>query len=277
MNTKESNLFKRYFSSKFFLFILFTLSFLGITALYYFYNRQRTSTFLYVSVMLTRPQNLSVTAPFNWVPYWLAESIQKGDKDINPLGGVNAEVVEKQAIESSSYGSIVHLLLRVRAIRDRSGVYLFRNKPLAVGSSVDLRLVSTQADGYITYIGTQKPSNNTILLRVGIKARSIESYIADAIKIGNELKDSNGITLAKIIDKKVSPAEVRSDNALGIAQVSYDQTRKDLEVTIELKAERKNNAYYFTQTQKVKVNEWLYIPFPDEAANAPITFVEEIK
>lgn len=259
--------------------ILGVILLLGISVLYFFYHQQRSSTNLYISIMLTRPQTLAVNAPFNWVPYWMGEAIHIGDRDINPLGGVNAEVVEKESIESVAYGSVVTLVLKVNAIRDRSGVYLLRNKPLAVGSTVDLHFTSAQATGYITYMGRDIPEKNLIKLRVKVKVRSVDQSVADTVKIGSEVRDSKGMVLAKIIDKKVTQAEVPATSTLsgGVTKLSYDSSLQDLAVTMDLMTSKRNDSYYFTETQRIKVNEIVYVPFPEEAANAPITSVEVIR
>ncbi len=256
--------------------IVLTLLLLGFAILYFLYYRQRSQAFLYASVTLIRPTNIPINAAFNWVPYWIANSININDVEKSTLGSLNAIVVDKTAYEGQGYGQYVYLLLKINSVKDRSGVYLYKNKPLVVGSILDLKLSNTQTQAMVTYLGTMPPVYKYKKIILSLKGRSWESWVVDSIKEGSEIKDSKGKTIAKIIDLKSGPAEVRSDSSLGQAKVSYDQTRKDFTIKAEMIVRDDNGIYYFEEFQKVKVAEGLYLTFAQNSLSPQISSIESV-
>lgn len=262
------------FYSRLNIFILAVLLLLGFSAFYFVYYRQRSQADMFVAVTLMRPLNMPTNAPFNWVPYWVGDSIHAGDTEKSPLGGVNTVVAGKEIADGPSYGQYVYLLLRVRAIRDRSGVYLFKNKPLSTGGTIDLKLTNTQVQGLVMYIGKEPPQYEEKAFRMTIKGREVEPWLADSVKVGSTIQNAKGMVVAKVIDKRVTPAEVRADAASGVAVTSYDQRKRDLEVVVEITTKKIGESYYFSEIQKVKPNEVLYLPFPEISLNLPIISVQ---
>lgn len=259
------------------LFIIIILGLLAFALLYFLYHRQRSQAWVYVSVSLVRPQNISLNIAYNSVPYWVGNSIAIGDTEQNLLGSVGAIVEDKESFDWFTFGQTVNLVLKVNASRDRTGVYLYKNKPLLVGSILDLKLSNTQTQGIITNIGEQKPTTGKSQLVIEIKGKQIDPYIADSLVTGDEIKNNKNETIAKVIDKKSTPAQVRTDTAAGVSLVSLDNTKRDLTVTIQMKADKFNDVYYFASTQKIKVNEVIYLPFKSVALNYPITSVSQPK
>lgn len=255
------------------IFILAVLLLLGFSLLYFLYYRQRSQADIYVSVTLLRSQSIASNVPFNWVPYWIGNSIKAGDAEKSPLGGVNAVVVEREAADGPSYGQYVYLLLKVRAIRDRSGVYLFKNKPISSGGILDLKLTNTQVQGLVMYIGKEPPRYEEKAFNITLKGREVEPWYAESVKVGSVIRNTKEAVIAKVVTKKVLPAEVRSDAASGVAVVSYDQRKRDLEVVVELIGKKIGESYYFSEIQKVKPGEVLYLPFPEISLNLPIISV----
>lgn len=268
------NFYKKFSSLN--IFILATLFLLGFALFYFLYNQQRSQAEVFVKVNLIRSKDIPIyDAPYNWIPHWIGEAITSGDKEINPLGGVTVEVIAKEILEGRYHGQFVYLLLKVKAIKDRSGVYLFKNKPLSVGSVVDLKLSKAQVQGSVIYIGVASPQYETKKLVVTLKGKQIEPWIADNIRIGTTLVDNKGLILAEVLDKKVTLAEVRSDTAAGQALVTYDRLKRDLEVKVEILANKIDKTYYFAEFQKVKIDENLYLPFKEVSLSYPIISISE--
>lgn len=251
------------------IFILVILFLLGFSLLYFLYYRQRNQAEVYVGLSVTRGINIPISGPYNWIPYWLADSINVGDNEISPLGGLNAVVLDKEIYEASFYGKNVYLLLNVNAIKDRSGIYLFKNKPLSVGATIDLKLTKAQIQGLVTYVGTETPKYQYKKLLVKVTGLGVEWWIGDAIKIGSIIKNNKGEEIAKVIGKKVSPASG--------SPLTVDRNKRDIEVTVEILMKKIDDIYYYAETQKVKVDENLFLPFKEGSLNFPIIFIEEIK
>lgn len=251
------------------LFILATLFLLGFAVLYFLYFRARNQAEVYITVSVGKSQTAAANTPFNWVPYWVGDAIRVGDKEVSPLGGVNAVVLEKNVYEAQYYGQNVNLLLQMKAIRDRSGVYLFKNKPLSVGAVIDLNLTKGQIQGLVTYVGGEKPVYQIKKLRVVLYGKNIEKRIADPVKVGSEIKDSDNRVIAKILDKRIENPTA--------SVINYENNREDLWLTVELITKKIDSNYYYTDTQKVKADEDLFLPFKEVSLNLPIASVTEIQ
>lgn len=251
------------------IFILLILFLLGFAALYFLYFRVRSQENIYVTITLSRePQ---------WVPYWIGQSIKIGDKETSPLGELNTEVIDKESYEAHEFGELIYLLLKVKAIKDRSGIYLFKNKPLAVGSVIDLKLSNTEIKALVIDISKELPYYEYKKITVTVQGKELWPYTVDAITVGSKIIDSKGREIAKIVDKKVSPAEIRVDTASGFSIISYDRRKRDVILTLEILVKKINDTYYFRETDKVKVAENLFLPFSEESINLPISSVAEIE
>lgn len=254
-----------------------TILLLGFSLFYFLYYRQRSQAYVYVGVNLIRPQGLATNVPPFWSPYWVDLAIEKNDREVSPLGGVNTIVINKESADSYFYGKFIYLLLQIRAVKDRTGVYLFKNKPLLVGSYLDLKLTKTQVQGLVSYVGLKPPESIYKKLILAVKARLQEPWVAEAVEKGETISDSTGKTLVKVLGKKVNFSEVRVDSALGQAVLSFDPTKKDMELILEMLVKKVEDAYYFAETQKIKANEILYLPFKKLSLNAPVTAILEVK
>lgn len=257
--------------------VLAILLILILASGYYLYRRQRSSAIVYVTASLVRPQTIALNVPFNWVPYWVGKSIDIGDHDVSPLGGDNAVVIDKEAVESLNFGQIVSLLLKVRAVRDRTGVYLYKNKPLAVGSLLDLKLTKTQATAYVTYIGIKPPDEEFAVVRLVVKGRLLEAVVANGIKIGDIIKNSKDKIIAKIVDKKESAADLRIDTAANISAFLNERQRRDVDITIDVLAKKSEDTYFFADSQRLKAGENFFISFPSTTLNYQIIKTEVLK
>lgn len=251
------------------IFILVILFLLGFSLLYFLYYRQRNQAEVYVGLSVTRGINIPISGPYNWIPYWLADSINVGDNEISPLGGLNAVVLDKEIYEASFYGKNVYLLLNVNAIKDRSGIYLFKNKPLSVGAPIDLKLSKAQITGLVTYVGNEEPKYEYKKLQVKVSGLDAEWWIGDAIKIGSIIKNSKGEEIAKVISKNVSPASG--------SPLTADRNKRNIEVTVDIMTKKINDNYFYAETQKVKVDELLFLPFKETSINFPISSIVEIE
>lgn len=252
-------------SGRIYYFVIGIFILLAASVIYFLYIRQRTQTpvFVYLSILRQSVVSAPVNAPNSWVPYWIDESVSVGDRESNPFGSVSSEIIEKESFEAPFYGRYVYLLVRMKSSRDRSGMLLYKNKPLSAGGIVNLTFSKVQIQGYVFDVSLEKPVRIIKTVRIQVKGRDFEPAVADAIRIGSEIKNSKGEILARVVDKKVTPAEVRVDTASGQAMTSYDQRKRDIEATVDVIVKDINGLYFFMETQKVKVYENIFLPFPE--------------
>lgn len=256
------------------LFLLSTFVLLCIAVAYYGFFRQRNQTNIYIRVNLIRSANLPSSAPFNWVPYWISDAISVNDTDRNPFGGVNATVIEKNSYFAPLYGRYVFLTFRVRVLKDKSGVYLFKNKPVAIGSLLSFQLPRAQVDGLVTEMDTKILSSEYKKIRLTLKGKTLDDYIAYAAKEGSVIMDDKSQEIAKIIQVRITSSRFRYDSTTGLSNFNLDDTRKDLETVVDVLAKKVSSEYYFSDTQKIKVGEYINLPFPEVTLGLYITEVE---
>ncbi|MCL4339325.1 hypothetical protein M1271_06570 [Patescibacteria group bacterium] len=258
-------------------FILSVLLLLAVSVFYYFYHSQRSGAKVYISALLVPSQSqLYSSNPFAGVPYWVDQAISVGDRELSPFGGVKATVLQKDSYETYNFGRVVELLLSVSAIKDRSGVYLFDNKPLAVGSVINLSLLRVETFGQVIYVGKIKPKPEKTKLVIHLIKKGVEKSIASNIQIGDCIYDNDKNVVAQIIDKHEFPSNIY--NSVSYQQnISYGEEYRDIDVTVEIIVEKEYGTYYFARTQDVKVNEPIYLPFPDMSLSYTVTSLEEVK
>lgn len=235
--------------------IIFILLLLLFSVSYFFISARSNQTTVYVRTILQRPITVVVNAPYNNVPFWLSESIKIGDFDTSLLGGTHAEVIDKEIYELPNFGQTVYLTIKVNAVKDRSGILLYRNKPLAVGSVIDLNLSKSQVSGLVTQVSNSLPKNDKTKLRVLIKGKAADDQVFDIIKVGDKAINNKGEIFAEVVDKKQLPSK---SLVLDIIRSQYDYL-----ITVDLTVDRIGDTYYFLDLNKIKANEYISLSFPN--------------
>lgn len=253
--------------------VIFILA--GIAAGFFFYKQKSNESVMYVTVSLLKPEKSIQNAPYNWVPYWITNSIEIGDREVNPLGVVSSEVIDKEIFDGPASGQYVYLTLKTTVNRDRNGIYLYKNKPLLTGGEMELKLTKTETVGQVLYINRDLPKYEPKKFIITVKGRELEPWVAESLKVGSIIMNRKGEVIAKLLDKKVTNAEVRTDWA-GVTRISYDNRKRDLEATVEITAQKIADNYYFAVGYKVKTNEWIYLPFREVSLYYPITSITEV-
>ena len=229
----------------------------SILAVFYFvYNQQQNKVTIYATGVMGSSGDL-----FLAVPYWVANSINIGDRDISPSGTVNVEILDKESYEGGSHGKHVILKMKLNLHRDRNGKYYYRNQQLKVNVWVELTLGDVSEKVYITYLNTKQANYPKQKLRITVKKNSEEMYIADNLSINDEMRNDKGEVLVKIINKTTSPAIIKSYSDKGELTLFKDPARRDIELTIDIIATRKEGLDYFEELRKIRVNEKINLFF----------------
>lgn len=257
------------------IFILVILFLLGSSVFYFFYSRQKNLVYIYTSVIVVRPQNIQLSAPYFWLPYWIGDSIKIGESENNLFGQSNLTVVDKETYDSNLYGQYVRLVFKMKVDRDKTGKYLYKNKQVLIGSNMDIKLSYTQVTGSVVEIDTELPKPEIRKVTVTTIVKGIESWLAEAIKVGSLIESNKG-EIAKVTEKFSDYAQVKVDNSLGQAMVSSDRLKRDLKLKIDLTVKKINGDYYFMDNHKIKVNELVFFPFKDASLTMFVVEVREL-
>lgn len=230
------------------IFILSIAFILGVIPFYFIYYKLRNKAEIYVSTFSSPTKGA--------LPYWIADAVEVGDKDISFLGDESAVVIDKESYEGGGHGRYLSLLLKMTVTRDaRRGVYLYRSRPLLVGDWLDLQMTKSRQRGTITYIGTSPPQFEYKKFILTVLGRKVDPEFAENTLVGSTMVNNKGIVLAKVLDKKVTLAEVRVDTDKGQAVVSYDRTKRDIVLTVEVLVKKVSDTYYFLEYMKIKRDE----------------------
>lgn len=201
--------------------------------------------------------------------YWLANSFHKGQTEKNGLGKVQAEVLNVYAYDRTVLNKTVYLDIKLSTVYVRStNTYTYKGTPVLVGSLIKLNLdnvyancVVTNVQGYpeapkqtITVEAQLREENATFLESAGTKG-----YVADAINTGDVVSDNNGNEMIRVLDKRVSPAEITVSTSDGRVVKGYDPTRKDVFLTLQISADVINGKYFFLHDIPILVDQQIPI------------------
>lgn len=230
----------------------------------------RKTVFTTVTVKVTNPNPLySETNP----PPWYAFAFHPGDKELDAAGRVQAEILDTFAYPSYDNKKIVFLKLRVRAVYSRSKKQLtYKGKPLIVGSEMRVELTNQLVDGVVTEMeSAPSPYQDkyltvkTELLEynpVFLETDGVDEFKANAIRVGDTMKDNNGTTLVTVLDKSVVPADRYITNERFVTVVQ-DPKKKHVTLTVKIKAQELRGEQFFLYTFPVKVGDALPISLPN--------------
>lgn len=239
---------------KFFDWILIGLGLLAILifAIVFF----RGSSYKVVTIEVTQEST------FAWAGWdtsgskmWFSELFHKGMKEKDGLGKVKAELLDIFSYEKVPDRITVYLTTKLKVVYNRaSDTYTYKGVPVLIGSGIKVNFDNLLVEGLITDIegvsdirerrlitveAQIREENSTYLETSGTKA-----YIADAIKVGEEIKDNKGNAIIKILNKKVEPAKKVVVTSDGRTILRLDPVRKDVYLTLEINALKIGERYF---------------------------------
>jgi len=179
-------------------------------------------------------------------PYWLVDRIKKGDEQYDSLGRKIAEVLDTKVYEFAGGRKMAWVTLNLKAeVDNRRKKLNFNHRPLEIGKPVDLEIGKVGVEGLVSFIeGAEDKrlweekiveARVTLSTNVFPETLGIFPWRAEAIKVGDEMKDIQGRVVAKVLEKRVAPAEKIVTTADGRVFVSQDPIKKDVILVVRLK------------------------------------------
>lgn len=187
-------------------------------------------------------------------------------------GKTQAEVIKVLTYEYFPNHRAVYLTLKLKALYTKStNKYAFKGRPLLIGYPIKLELDHLNVDGMVTNIeGVKDPRKKVSLLVEAqiwnesltfTETSGIKPYIAEAIKAGDEVMDSNGKVIVNVISKKVSDAKRLVTTADGQTVIRTNPFLKDVNLVLRIEANEINNKYYFLDDIPVRIGQAIPINF----------------
>ena len=186
-----------------------------------------------------------------------ASAFKVGDSELNEIGQKTAEIVGVEAYNISATDQVVYLDVDVKAVYNPlKKQYTMKGKPVIFGES----FVFSFSKVYVQALVVDFPGSNfnqdiqigktIVKTQVRFDSRQFSDvygapkfYLA-AIHQGDEMKDSHGNVLAKILNVDSSPAKRVVITANGILQEMNDPELVDIFLTVELTTKRINGKTY---------------------------------
>lgn len=193
-------------------------------------------------------------------PSWLVDSIKKGSMELSFSGKKIAEVL---AVKSYEEGADKVVILTVRLVvtsDEKRGTYRYKQKPLEVGSTVEMLLDNSRVYGSVIRIRGEKDETKEIYKKVRVKLYGKRPWLAESMKVGDRVEDdvSNEIQ-SELLFKKVELNEVSISTLSGL-KLTRNPILRDIELELRLLVEERGGVIYFANYQPVKIANWLYIP-----------------
>lgn len=252
----------------FFDYVLFGLFAIASIGLFIFLFRKNS----YVTIKLKVTEK-SVLYANTTPPYWFVYLFKKGMKEADGLGRSTAEVTDVYFYESSPTTKSVYLTIKLRTTYNpRTQEYKYKGTTVSVGEGIRINLGTIVAEGLITEVESLKNPYSYVSLLVNAviqdnnqvfsETTGVDEFVADAVNVGNKVYDSQGEAIAEILEKKVLPAQKNTTDALGNSYMKTDPRKKDVFLTLKVRAKKIYNELYFLDDIRLKV--WLGIPLQFE-------------
>jgi len=224
-------------------------------------------------------------------PSWFAYQFRSGMKEKDFIGRATAEVTDVYFYDSLNImdpalsRKTVNLTVRLRANYNRiTGEYKYKGSVVTAGEIIKLYLGAAYVNGLIVYSDTQQNPLEIVypVIRVLVKEKSInqsggvldytgvDEFVSDALNVKDSVFGSGQEQTATIIEKAVVPAQMTTTDNLGIPHVYPHPTKKDVYLTLRVKAVKLGSELYFLDDFLLKVHSVIPLNFPKISVAADI-------
>ena len=195
-------------------------------------------------------------------PYWLADSIKKGESQFDGLGGKEAEVLGTEIYEWGGGKKSIYLLLNLKVnYNKQKRVYRFTHQAVEIGRPLKLEMGNVGFEGIVMSI-EGKALGEKVVKVVEAKLLDVYPWTAEAIVLGAEMKDDKGQLVAQVLEKKIQLADITVTTDRGDVLARKDPLKRDVILKLELVTTKRNQSYYFREEQNIKIGNGLWIKLP---------------
>lgn len=210
----------------------------------------------------------------------------KGMKETDRFGRVTAEIINVYEFvrpnEQNIYATkkAIYVTLKLRgSYNAAANQYRYAGTSLVVGEWIRLTFRSMAINGMVVRVqdsGRWETPKEILLVKTQVKtddspwggplpvteATGVDLYVADALHVGDMVKDSEGTILAEIIEKSVTPAKSVAADAAGNLRATVHPRKYDVFLTIRILVRPLGDTKYFLESVPVRINERLPLYFP---------------
>ena len=150
----------------------------------------------------------------------------------------------------------------------RTDTYKYKGVSLQIGQWIKIEIGPVVIDGMVTDINGvfQSAPPETVRIKALLKTEDpldgtnftnttgVDPYIANAIVIGDTMKERDGTILARIVDKTVVPARTIAGDLYGNVFERQHPRKVDVTLTVDVQAKKMYGQYYFLDGEPLRVN-----------------------
>lgn len=217
---------------------IFLVVFAVLISFFFFFYRK--ASYITIRVKVTNQEVLTAFAEPRNNYAW---RFRKGDIERDVLGRVVTEIVNVESYSVSPENKVVYLDLNVKATYDsRTKMYAARGKNLMYGTPMRFNLTDVTFDGYVTDVPGEDYINVTEkVVKAKTSAGGISPTLANVIKVGDTMTNSQGKQLVKITKVEVSPAKQVTQDTRGNLLIATHPFLKDVKIEVDLLVKEVNN------------------------------------
>jgi hypothetical protein len=210
--------------------------------------------------------------------WWYVEDLSVGQTAKNTFGETVAEITNVQSFDVGEYRRRAFVDLKVKGYYDtKRGIYVYNYQPLQIGKPLDLTFGKHNVRGLITYIENTPENFTEKTIEVYMPAVSL--WVAQSYQEGVKMRDSQGRTLAEIVDVMINPTTAQEIIKVfpDTAEVKFGPSQfYDLWLLMKVQTFESEGVNYFVDRAAVKVGERIWFQFPETAVRqAEITRIIE--
>ena len=230
----------------------------------------------------------SATWPGQRSTVWFNNIFHPGMKEKDALGKPMAEILSVRKYDNRPDSSTIYLTLRLKAVYSTgTKVYTYKGKNVLVGSTIQLYLDQVFVEALI--VNTDGVKDRYPLKKLRVSGRLLENntvypdtngvhqFVADNINLGENVKDSRGKTVLKIIEKRVEDANQIVKTSAGEVLLRKNPLLKDVYLTFDIMAYQIQNRYFFFDDIPILISNQIPIHLKNASFFPTITKIEEIK
>lgn len=200
---------------------------------------------------------------FKYPPAWFVESINIGDKEYNFKGEEVAKITDIRTYKTGGEEENVYIKAKIRVTKDVRGEKLrYSNSIVEVGAPLNMHIGNTLISGIVTSINKKKRIVGKTI-QVGGMGKNL--WEVDHVNVGDEIKDGQGNTIAKVLEKEVEPTKVVYFYQKPASFLAFSPEEKiyDIYLKLKIKVEVIDNDWYFKGIDKLLIGNSIQLDFPE--------------
>lgn len=205
---------------------------------------------LLVYKFLHHKQKIIQVRAITYATAFQLNSLHKDDYEKDPFGKKIAVVKSFEADDlpgmdtNQPFNKIVTIDLSMQ-VDIQGTTFQYKNAPLQVGSQINLIFNSVSIYAFISEIEGISSQRESVEKILTIRLYGVYPWVADNIREGEIYLGINHKEKARVVSKRVTPAQVTNVNSNGESVLSVDPRRADLTFQIKAPLQKVGNSFIF--------------------------------